>query len=188
MLDIKRIKDDPEAVKAGLRAKEVDCDAAVDRILELDKEQEEAVEERRRDYKTELQELVQRRSNQTLHYEMIGASGPDHAKLFTCAVLLNGQEAGTGTGKSKKEAEQAAARAALRTFPPYVHKKFPFLLNRISCRTENLSPASPKNRTKVLPASLNLSILQAHIICQNNFRHSFSLTWSGKTCDIRRSL
>ena len=36
MLDIKRIKDDPEAVKAGLRAKEVDCDAAVDRILELD--------------------------------------------------------------------------------------------------------------------------------------------------------
>ena len=79
-----------------------------------DKEQEEAVEERRRDYKTELQELVQRRSNQTLHYEMIGATGPDHAKLFTCAVLLNGQTAGTGTGKSKKEAEQAAARAALQ--------------------------------------------------------------------------
>ena len=37
MLDIKRIKDDPEAVKAGLRAKEVDCDQEVDRILELDK-------------------------------------------------------------------------------------------------------------------------------------------------------
>ena len=35
MLDIKRIKDNPEAVKAGLRAKEVDCDAQVDRILEL---------------------------------------------------------------------------------------------------------------------------------------------------------
>ena len=66
------------------------------------------------DYKTELQELVQRRSNQTLHYEMIGATGPDHAKLFTCAVLLNGQTAGTGTGKSKKEAEQTAARAALQ--------------------------------------------------------------------------
>ena len=87
--------------------------ALIHRVL-LDKEQEEAVEERRRDYKTELQELVPRRSNQTLHYEMIGASGPDHAKLFTCAVLLNGQEAGTGTGKSKKEAEQAAARAALQ--------------------------------------------------------------------------
>ena len=38
MLDIKRIKDDPEGVKAGLRAKEVDCDAIVDRILELDQE------------------------------------------------------------------------------------------------------------------------------------------------------
>ena len=47
----------------------------IHRVL-LDKEQEEAVEERRRDYKTELQELVQRRSNQTLHYEMIGATGP----------------------------------------------------------------------------------------------------------------
>ena len=87
--------------------------ALIHRVL-LDKEQEEAVEERRRDYKTELQDLVQRRSNQTLHYEMIGATGPDHAKLFTCAVLLNGQMAGTGTGKSKKEAEQAAARAALQ--------------------------------------------------------------------------
>lgn len=85
----------------------------IHRVL-LDAEREEAVEERRRDYKTELQELVQRRSNQTLHYEMIGATGPDHAKLFTCAVLLNGQMAGTGTGKSKKEAEQAAARAALQ--------------------------------------------------------------------------
>ena len=36
MLDIKRIKENPEAVKAGLRAKEVDCDAAVDKILEMD--------------------------------------------------------------------------------------------------------------------------------------------------------
>lgn len=87
--------------------------ALIHRVL-LDKEQEEAVEERRRDYKTELQELVQRRSNQTLHYEMIGATGPDHARQFTCAVLLNGETAGTGTGRSKKEAEQSAARAALR--------------------------------------------------------------------------
>ena len=87
--------------------------ALIHRVL-LDKEQEEAVEERRRDYKTELQELVQRRSNQTLHYEMIGATGPDHARQFTCAVLLNGETAGTGTGRSKKEAEQSAARAALQ--------------------------------------------------------------------------
>ena len=91
-----------------------DATESVFAAVYLDGGMEEAVEERRRDYKTELQELVQRRSNQTLHYEMIGAIGPDHAKLFTCAVLLNGQTAGTGTGKSKKEAEQAAARAALQ--------------------------------------------------------------------------
>ena len=90
-------------------------DAASDlihRVL-LDKEREEVVEERRRDYKTELQELVQRRSGQVLHYELTGTSGPDHAKQFTFRVTLNGRELGQGTGRSKKEAEQTAARSAL---------------------------------------------------------------------------
>ena len=79
-------------------------DAASDlihRVL-LDKEREEVVEERRRDYKTELQELVQRRSGQVLHYELTGTSGPDHAKQFTFRVTLNGRELGQGTGRSKK--------------------------------------------------------------------------------------
>ena len=67
------------------------------------------------DYKTELQELVQRRSNQTLQYELVSASGPDHAKVFTSRVLLNGQPIGKGQGHSKKEAEQAAAHAGLTT-------------------------------------------------------------------------
>ena len=84
----------------------------IHRVL-LDKEQEEQVEERRRDYKTELQELVQRKPDQTLRYEMVGASGPDHARVFAFRVLLNGQVAGTGEGRSKKEAEQAAAHCAL---------------------------------------------------------------------------
>ena len=90
-------------------------DAARDlihRVL-LDKEQEEQVEERRRDYKTELQELVQRKSDQILRYELTGSSGPDHAKEFSFRVTLNGAEIGQGTGHSKKEAEQAAARSAL---------------------------------------------------------------------------
>lgn len=86
----------------------------IHRVL-LDKEREELVEERRRDYKTELQELVQRRSNQTLQYELVSASGPDHAKVFTSRVLLNGQPIGKGQGHSKKEAEQAAAHAGLTT-------------------------------------------------------------------------
>ena len=65
------------------------------------------------DCKTELQELVQRRSGQVLHYELTGTSGPDHAKQFTFRVTLNGRELGQGTGRSKKEAEQSAARSAL---------------------------------------------------------------------------
>lgn len=70
-------------------------------------------ESRRRDYKTELQELVQRKPHQVLRYELVGQSGPDHAKVFTVAVLLNGDPVGEGSGHSKKEAEQASARAAL---------------------------------------------------------------------------
>ncbi|MBE6990808.1 MAG: ribonuclease III [Ruminococcaceae bacterium] len=86
--------------------------ALIHRVL-LDREQEEAVERRRRDCKTALQELVQQRANQELRYELVGASGPDHAKVFTCRVTLNGREFGRGEGRSKKEAEQAAAGAAL---------------------------------------------------------------------------
>ena len=71
------------------------------------------MERRRRDYKTALQEVVQRRANQGLQYEILDASGPDHAKVFTCAVTLNGEEIGRGSGRSKKEAEQEAAMAAL---------------------------------------------------------------------------
>lgn len=70
-------------------------------------------ESRRRDYKTELQELVQRKPHQVLRYELVGQSGPDHAKVFTVAVLLNGEPVGEGSGHSKKEAEQSSARAAL---------------------------------------------------------------------------
>lgn len=67
----------------------------------------------RRDYKTTLQEEIQRRPGRTLRYEPIGECGPDHAKEFSVAVLLNGEVIGSGTGRSKKEAEQSAARCAL---------------------------------------------------------------------------
>ena len=84
----------------------------IHRVL-LDAEREEAVEERRRDYKTALQELVQRESGQVLQYRLTGSSGPDHAKIFTVEVDLNGATIGQGEGHSKKEAEQNAARAAI---------------------------------------------------------------------------
>jgi len=64
------------------------------------------------DYKTLIQELVQRESGQTLAYVLVDETGPDHAKIFRTEVRLNGVPVGTGTGRSKKEAEQAAAREA----------------------------------------------------------------------------
>ena len=48
-----------------------------------------------------------------LRYELVGASGPDHARVFTACVTLNGKVVGLGNGRSKKEAEQDAARTAL---------------------------------------------------------------------------
>lgn len=65
------------------------------------------------DYKTALQELVQKRPNQLIAYEMLGQEGPDHDKTFSFRVTINGEEAGRGSGRSKKEAEQMAARQAL---------------------------------------------------------------------------
>lgn len=67
------------------------------------------------DYKTQLQELVQQKKNQVLSYQLIGESGPDHDKHFEIEVLLNGQRLGTGSGSSKKRAEQDAARCALQS-------------------------------------------------------------------------
>lgn len=70
------------------------------------------------DFKTTLQELVQRKKNQTLSYSLTGESGPDHDKRFTVELTLNGEVVGIGSGSSKKRAEQEAARAALeRLFP-----------------------------------------------------------------------
>jgi ribonuclease-3 len=65
------------------------------------------------DYKTTLQEIVQRKSGNQLSYGIIAESGPDHAKSFVAEVLLNGRRIGIGSGRSKKEAEQAAAKSAL---------------------------------------------------------------------------
>jgi len=66
-----------------------------------------------RDYKTALQELIQKDYGDRLYYEVISESGPDHDKVFTVQVKLKNNILGRGTGKSKKEAEQIAAKAAL---------------------------------------------------------------------------
>lgn len=65
------------------------------------------------DYKTQLQEIVQRKKDQVLVYTVLSEDGPDHDKHFTVSVSLNGKPLGTGEGTSKKRAEQAAARKAI---------------------------------------------------------------------------
>lgn len=63
------------------------------------------------DYKTRLQELVARRADGPLRYAMT-EDGPDHDKRFVAAVVVGGDALGTGAGKSKKQAQQAAAQDA----------------------------------------------------------------------------
>ena len=60
-----------------------------------------------------LQEIVQKNRQETLEYRLAGAEGPDHNKLFTMQLLLNSNVFAEGRGKSKKEAEQMAAKQAL---------------------------------------------------------------------------
>ena len=73
---------------------------------------------RSRDNKTELQEIVQQQTGSTIRYEMTGESGPDHNKRFSYAVYVNEVLAGEGEGRTKKEAEQAAAGSALQQMTP----------------------------------------------------------------------
>lgn len=70
------------------------------------------------DYKTRLQELVQREKHQQLSYQLTGERGPDHDKHFSVCVLLNDKIVGCGEGRSKKHAEQAAAAAAIQKLFP----------------------------------------------------------------------
>ncbi len=66
-----------------------------------------------RDYKTELQEIIQKNPDEHLTYVLVGESGPDHDKRFEVEVNLNSNVIGYGKGRSKKLAEQQAAKQAL---------------------------------------------------------------------------
>ena len=65
------------------------------------------------DFKTALQERVQSNGTVNIHYEVVGESGPDHRKIFSVNVLIDGKILGMGEGNSKKSAEQMAAQDAL---------------------------------------------------------------------------
>lgn len=66
-----------------------------------------------KDYKTALQEIIQRNPEESVTYHLIGESGPDHNKTFEVEVHLNSNVIGCGKGRSKKQAEQMAAKEAL---------------------------------------------------------------------------
>lgn len=65
------------------------------------------------DYKTELQERLQKKGRAKVEYVVNREEGPDHRKIFYMDVLVNGKVIGTGTGRNKKEAEQMAAKEAI---------------------------------------------------------------------------
>ncbi len=67
----------------------------------------------RGDYKSHLQELTHKQNEASPDYRLVDESGPDHQKVFEVEVLIKGQVRGRGRGKTKKEAEQFAARQAL---------------------------------------------------------------------------
>lgn len=80
------------------------------RVLILDKEREKSAD---RDYKTALQELIQRTPGASVGYTLVRESGPDHCRSFEMEVSVDRKVIGTGAGRTKKEAEQMAAKAAL---------------------------------------------------------------------------
>ena len=80
----------------------------------LEKEASNQRRQQFKDYKTQLQEIVQQNPGEIISYVLTGESGPDHQKQFTMEVHLNSNVIGKGRGRSKKDAEQKAAREALR--------------------------------------------------------------------------
>lgn len=106
-----------DAVEAVLAAVYLDggFDAAEAFILAFIREKSESVVRSHAtlDYKTTLQEIVQKNHEEVLSYRLKSESGPDHDKRFAMEVLINSNVIAQGSGHSKKLAEQAAAKAAL---------------------------------------------------------------------------
>ena len=106
MLDIKRIKDDPEGVKAGLRAKEVDCDAAVDRILELD--------EQRRTLIADTESRKARQNKVSKEIPQLKKQGKDVAPIFAEMAEL---KKGLAEDAEKLDAVMAEYRTLMLSLP-----------------------------------------------------------------------
>lgn len=106
MLDIKRIKDDPQAIKAGLRAKECDCDAAIDRILELD--------EQRRALIADTEQRKARQNKVSKEIPLLKKAGKDVAPIFAEMAEL---KAGIAEDAKKLDAVLAEYRTLMLSLP-----------------------------------------------------------------------
>ncbi|MBP3600069.1 MAG: ribonuclease III [Clostridia bacterium] len=105
-----------DAFEAVLAAIYLDSDLETARKFVMNfilKELKHTDDEVFKDYKTALQEIIQRNPEEYVTYILTGESGPDHDKLFEVEVHLNSNVIGKGKGKSKKQAEQMAAKQAL---------------------------------------------------------------------------
>lgn len=108
-----------DVVEAVIAAVYVDggIDRAKDVILKImNEELDNALNNKAlRDYKTQLQEYVQQKTHgrSKILYNIVGQDGPEHMKSFSVELLINSKVISTGKGKSKKEAEQEAAKKAL---------------------------------------------------------------------------
>ena len=109
MLDIKRIKEDPEKVKAGLRAKEVDCDQEVDRILELDKQRRDIIHD------MEQKKAEQNKVSKTI--PQLKKAGEDTAPVFQKMSELKGQIAAQEETLRGVEAEYRTLMLSLPNLP-----------------------------------------------------------------------
>ena len=109
MLDIKRIKEDPDKVKAGLRAKEVDCDQEVDRILELDKERREII------FATEQGKAEQNKVSKTI--PQLKKAGEDTAPVFARMSQLKAEIAANDEKLRAVEAEYRTLMLSLPNLP-----------------------------------------------------------------------
>ena len=106
MLDIKRIKEEPEVIKAGLKAKEVDCDEAIDRILELD--------EQRRALITDTEERKARQNKVSKEIPAMKKAGKDVAPIFAEMAEL---KAGLAEDAEKLDAVQAELKTLMLSLP-----------------------------------------------------------------------
>lgn len=109
-----------------------------------------------RDFKTQLQELAQSRLRATPRYRVVGERGPNHSKTFEVETDLRGEVLGHGVGRSKKDAEQAAAKLALEA----LGRRF----TDAAAAGSRPPPAEEPVAEEVpaAPASVNMAVEQAH--------------------------